>query len=125
MKRIAPIFPVRDVRAALARYARLGFVTREYEHGGYAFAVRDGVEIHVGVPSEPDPNPARSSAYLFVEDADQLAQTWLIAGVDVHLPEDTQWGMREGVVIDPDGNTIRFGSPGRTSGQLGRKHRCG
>jgi len=111
VKRIAPIFPVRDVPASLAHYARLGFATREYEHGGYGFAVRDGVEIHVGVPSQSGPKPAQSSAYLFVEDADQLAQTWLAAGVDVHLPEDTQWGMREGVVIDPDGNIIRFGSP--------------
>ena len=47
MKRIAPIFPVRDVPASLAHYARLGFATREYEHGGYGFAVRDGVEIRV------------------------------------------------------------------------------
>jgi len=111
VKRIAPIFPVRDVPASLAYYARLGFETREYAHGGYGFAVRDGVEIHVGVQSEPDPKPAPSRASLFVDDADQLAQVWLAAGVDVNLPEDTEWGMREGVVIDPDGNMIRFGSP--------------
>jgi uncharacterized glyoxalase superfamily protein PhnB len=45
-----------------------------------------------------------------VEDADQLAQSWISAGVDVRTPEDTEWGQREGVVIDPDGNIIRFGS---------------
>jgi len=25
-------------------------------------------------------------------------------------PQDTEWGRREGAVIDPDGNVIRFGS---------------
>jgi len=29
----------------------------------------------------------------------------------VRLPEDTEWGKHEGVLIDPDGNVIRFGSP--------------
>jgi uncharacterized glyoxalase superfamily protein PhnB len=53
----------------------------------------------------------RSTAYLFVEDADALAETWLAAGGDVRLPEDTEWGQHEGVLVDPDGNVIRFGSP--------------
>jgi uncharacterized glyoxalase superfamily protein PhnB len=48
---------------------------------------------------------------LFVQDADALAQSWLAAGGDVRLPEDTEWGQHEGVLIDPDGNVIRFGSP--------------
>jgi uncharacterized glyoxalase superfamily protein PhnB len=48
---------------------------------------------------------------LFVEDADALAQNWLAAGADVRLPQDTEWGQHEGVLIDPDGNVIRFGSP--------------
>ena len=33
------------------------------------------------------------------------------AGADVRFPEDTEWGQHEGVLIDPDGNMIRFGSP--------------
>jgi uncharacterized glyoxalase superfamily protein PhnB len=42
--------------------------------------------------------------------ADALAQTWLAAGGDVRLPQDTEWGQHEGVLADPDGNVIRFGS---------------
>jgi hypothetical protein len=30
LNRAAPVFPVRDLRASLAFYERLGFVTREY-----------------------------------------------------------------------------------------------
>lgn len=63
--RVAPIFPVRDLAAALAYYRELGFGARPW-HGG-----------------------------------------------DVRLPEDTEWGQHEGVLVDPDGNMIRFGSPMR------------
>jgi uncharacterized glyoxalase superfamily protein PhnB len=36
---------------------------------------------------------------------------WRATGADVRLPQDTEWGQHEGVLIDPDGNVIRFGSP--------------
>jgi catechol 2,3-dioxygenase-like lactoylglutathione lyase family enzyme len=111
--RIAPIFPVRDVEVSLAHYEKLGFTTRMYEQGGYGFAVRDGVELHLGIGSAERHGPA--SAYLFVDDADALAQTWRSAGVHVHQPQDTAWGQHEGAVEDPDGNVIRFGSPIRTT----------
>lgn len=52
-----------------------------------------------------------ANAYLFVEDADTLADAWIAAGGDVRAPQDTEWGKREGVLVDPDGNVIRFGSP--------------
>jgi hypothetical protein len=109
-KRIAPIFQVRDVRISLEYYRRLGFATREYKPGGYGFVTRDGIEFHLGeAPDVSAPRPA--SAYLWVEDADELANTWSAAGADVRFPEDTEWGQREGVLIDLDGNMIRFGSP--------------
>ena len=107
--RVAPIFPVRDVRTSLEHYRRLGFVTREYEGGGYGFATLDGAEIHLG--EAPDADNARASAYLFVEDADDLARQWRETGADVRMPEDTEWGKHEGALVDPDGNVIRFGSP--------------
>ena len=106
--RIAPIFSVRDLDAALDFYQRLGFSVRAYAGGGYGFAHLDGLEIHVGVPAK-DHHPG--SAYLFVDDADQLAAAWRAAGAEVHTPEDTEWGQHEGALVDLDGNVIRFGSP--------------
>ena len=108
-KRVAPIFPVRDVRTSLEHYRRLGFVAREYEGGGYGFATLGRVEIHLG--EVPEIDTVRASAYLFVEDADDLARQWREAGGDVRLPEDTEWGQHEGTLVDPDGNVIRFCSP--------------
>lgn len=111
MRRIAPIFAVHDLDAAMGHYRRLGFSVRAYSEGGYGFATRDGIEIHLGVV--PPGEHRAGGAYLFVEDADALAAEWSSAGAEVHPPEDTQWGRHEGAIVDPDGNVIRFGSPVR------------
>jgi predicted enzyme related to lactoylglutathione lyase len=110
--RVAPVFPVRDLAAALAHYRGLGFGVREWRGGGYGFVTFDGAEIHLGVEPDLDTRPdRRSTAYLFVEDADSLARIWRAAGGDVRLPQDTEWGQHEGALVDLDGNVIRFGSP--------------
>jgi predicted enzyme related to lactoylglutathione lyase len=109
MERIAPIFAVHDLDVAMGHYQRLGFTVRAYAGGGYGFASRGGVEIHLGVV--PADDQRTSSAYLFVNDADDLAAAWRSAGAEVHSPQDTEWGQHEGAVVDPDGNVIRFGSP--------------
>jgi uncharacterized glyoxalase superfamily protein PhnB len=109
LRRIAPIFAVHDLTVALDYYRRLGFEVRAYSGGGYGFATRDEIEIHLGVV--PDDDRRISSAYLFVDDADHLAEVWRSSGVELHSPEDTEWGQHEGAVVDPDGNVIRFGSP--------------
>jgi catechol 2,3-dioxygenase-like lactoylglutathione lyase family enzyme len=112
--RIAPIFAVQDLDAALRHYERLGFTVSAYAGGDYGYARRDGVELHLGVVAGRDHGVG--SAYLFVDDADELAAAWRAAGVEVHEPQDTEWGKHEGAVVDPDGNVIRFGSPMAKSG---------
>ncbi len=109
MERIAPIFAVRNLAAAMEFYQRLGFAVRAYHGGGYGFASWHGVEIHLGVV--PDEDRRNGAAYLFVDDADAVAAEWSSAGVTLHPPQDTEWGQHEGAMADPDGNVIRFGSP--------------
>ena len=109
MERIAPIFAVHDLDAAMEHYQRLGFAVRAYAGGGYGFATWHGIEIHLGVV--PDGDRCTSTAYLFVDDADDMAAAWGSADVELHPPQDTEWGLHEGAVVDPDGKIIRLARP--------------
>jgi DNA-binding MarR family transcriptional regulator len=110
LRRFYPIFPVSDLRAALAHYRTLGFKTFAYEEGAdYGFANRDGAGLHLEVHAGHRP----ASAYLTVRDAAALYEEWSRPGLagHTHPAEPTPWGMLEGSHTDPDGNMIRFGSP--------------
>jgi hypothetical protein len=110
---IAAVLPVRDLSAALEHYRRLGFSVREYEGGGYGYAKRDGISLHLSVCPELRPAASTSAVYLYVKDADALFAEWRSAGVSGQFiePQDTEYGLREGAHIDRDGNLLRFGSP--------------
>jgi hypothetical protein len=111
--RFAPIFPVRDLAKALEHYRTLGFEVHAYEGGQeYGFAERDGAEIHLALQPDLDPLVGAAAAYLYVADADALAEEWGRPGIGGRTtsPQNTDYGMREGAHIDPDNNLIRFGS---------------
>ncbi|MGH9007370.1 MAG: VOC family protein [Acidimicrobiales bacterium] len=126
--RFAPVFPVRDMAAALAHYSSLGFKATPYgetQPWGYGFADRDGVGLHLALFEDHDHDHdepegehhhhefAPGSCYLYVEDADELGAEWSAPGISgqTFVARDTPYGLREGVHVDPDGNDIRFGSP--------------
>jgi DNA-binding MarR family transcriptional regulator/catechol 2,3-dioxygenase-like lactoylglutathione lyase family enzyme len=111
LRRFSPIFGVRDLAAALAHYASLGFRTSAYDDADYyGFADRDGTGLHLAI-REGEPHPA--ATYLYVRDADALYEEWTQPGIGghTHPAVPTDYGLREGSHTDPDGNLIRFGSP--------------
>jgi DNA-binding MarR family transcriptional regulator len=108
--KFSPIFPVRDLAAALAHYSALGFKTFAYEGGAdYGFANRERLSLHLTL----DPGHEPGSAYLDVRDAGALYEEWTKPGVGglTRPVEAMPYGLREGSHVDPDGNLIRFGSP--------------
>ncbi len=114
-REIVPIFPTRDLAAAIERYARLGFATSSFDDDGtaiYGFLERNGVHVHLAPFDELDPLTTTSAAYLYVDDADALSAEWAAAGVGGHFHPvgATDYGLREGAYVDPDGNLVRFGS---------------
>ena len=111
LRRFSPIFPVRNLAAALEHYASLGFRTSAYDDADYyGFADRDGTGLHLAT-HESDLHPG--AAYLYVRDADALYEEWSRPGLGghTHPAGPTDYGLREGSHTDPDGNLIRFGSP--------------
>lgn len=111
---VAPVLPTRDVPAALGRYERLGFETSVYDGGDfYGYARRGNVSLHLAQVKDVDPTTTLVSAYLYVSDADAVHAEWSGSGVAgrFHEPVDTDYGLREGAYVDPDGNLLRYGSP--------------
>lgn len=112
-ERLSPVFPVRDLALAMEHYRKLGFEVRRYEGPDtYAFAERDGIELHLAQVDDLKPRRNMSAVYLYVDDADELYAEWSRAGIDGRLvkPSDTSYGLREGACLDRDANLIRFGS---------------
>lgn len=113
LRRLSPVFPVSDLERAVEHYRRLGFTVRLYDGpDAYAFAERDGIEIHLARVDDLEPSKNMSAVYLYVDDADALYAEWSRAGIEgrVVAPTDTSYGLREGACLDRDANLIRFGS---------------
>jgi len=116
-RRAVPILPVRDVRAALQNYRSLGFTTDIYEEADgaaiYGFLQREGLELHLNLCRDLDPEANTSAVYFYVTDPDSIYREWSDATMNGRLapPETKPWGMREMAYIDPDGNLLRIGSP--------------
>ena len=109
---IIPTLPARSVDETVAYYERLGFelVARYPGEQNYAIVRRDDAELHFyEFPVDPKENLA--GCYLRIGDAAALYEEW--QGVeDVVQPLiDTDYGLREFSISDPNGNLIKVGSP--------------
>jgi catechol 2,3-dioxygenase-like lactoylglutathione lyase family enzyme len=114
--------PAKDLDATLSFYERLGF-----ENAGsapseldYLIVRRGGVQLHFFGDPEVDPLTTDFSCYVFVEDADAVYAEWHAAGITTDPatgsrlqgpPADTDYGLREFALVDPNGNLLRVGSP--------------
>lgn len=111
--RTSPVLPVSDLTRAVDHYRALGFEVHVYEGGAaYAFAARNDTELHLTQVTNLDPATNTGACYLYVDDADALYASWRLAEVAGRLiaPVHTEYGLREGAHVDPDGNLLRFGS---------------
>mgnify|MGYP001268533954 CR=1 FL=1 len=101
------MLPVADLTRAVAHYEGLGFEVTTYDGGSaYALANRDDVWLHLGQVDGYSGERSVVSVYLYVEDAAALAEEW-----GDGPPGATDYGLREGHHLDPDGNLLRYGSP--------------
>ncbi|MGX7828893.1 bleomycin resistance protein [Actinokineospora sp. 24-640] len=102
-----PILPSADLDRTAAFYTAAGFTESE-RHDGYLLLRNSGVELHFTHESAPTPG----QCFVHVADAVKLWKQLRdrgTAGVGEIAEQD--YGLREFVVTDPDGNRIRFGSP--------------
>jgi hypothetical protein len=123
LKTLAPVLPVTDVLSALENYALLGFRPKPYQRAEvvegsrlsevlYGFVFRDGLQLHLCQVAGIDPQTNLSEVYLYVDDAQELHRQWQDSGAVGSFvePTDTEYGLCEGAYLDPDGNSLRYGS---------------
>ena len=110
LEKIMPELPCDDVPAAVAYYRDvLGFAVN-YAQDDIGVMDRDAARIlliartprHTGI----------GSCYVYVSDADALHAELVARGAGVQGPPVSRpWGLREFVVLDPDGNRLTLGKP--------------
>ncbi len=118
MESVAPILPSRDLPSTLAFYERLGFEEGGHWPQEYLIVSRGSVGLHFFRCPELDPWSSIAGCYVYVEDADALHAAFLSLELPsegiprLHgAPEETDYGLREFALVDPDGNLLRIGSP--------------
>jgi catechol 2,3-dioxygenase-like lactoylglutathione lyase family enzyme len=116
VRHIVPIIRVSDIQPALDFYCNgLGFakdfgfsISASGPH--YAGLSLDGNHLHLSTFSG-DGVPG-TATYCYVDDIDAMYAGFQARGVTTQMePTNQDWGMREVYERDPDGNTLRFGSP--------------
>ena len=118
IKEAIPVLHMTSADAAEALYCRqLGFrldfevpASATQRDPCYLGLMRDGATLHLS--SHAGDGVAGGVVYLVVDGVDLLHTEFVRQGVAIHIaPVDQTWGMRELYLLDPDGNSVRFGCP--------------
>lgn len=113
LEKLSPILPSRDIGVTEAFYGRFGFRTVYRDGDAYLLLERDGAEVHFEHAPALDPAANRSGAFLRPTDVDAFGAEVEALGLPAEgvprfePPKDQPWGMRECLLVDPDGNHLR------------------
>lgn len=121
LRGVTPMLHVPDVRATAAWYATIGFTLLESygdDGDGLSFAILSAGNTRLMLNQGGQPRVAeRREVDLYVE-TDHLDQLFAALHDRVHVvagPDDTDYGMREFIIRDPNGFWITFGQSRTTS----------
>ena len=122
MGRAAPVLYVSDMRRATDFYVnRLGFLCT-YAQGDpaspiYAIVERGSAEIHLNA-YKPEGRAGRCSCHVLADPIDELFAEYEAAGIVFEQELNVQeWGLKDFVLRDPDGNRLEIGGPIRNGEQ--------
>jgi catechol 2,3-dioxygenase-like lactoylglutathione lyase family enzyme len=110
--RVSPTIPVTDINRALRFYRDvLGFDVAFTNGDPISFAVikQGDAQLHLSV--QPD-KAGSTHTHLMVDDLDGIHDALRQAGIPIRQPPSVQpWGLRDLVVVDPDGNSFEIAEP--------------
>jgi catechol 2,3-dioxygenase-like lactoylglutathione lyase family enzyme len=107
-----PILPSGDLARAEAFYTYLGF--RVAGRGpDYLQLAHGAIELHLYLAAGHDPLANPAGCYLRVADPAALRVSWRTDGIDcLEVPGSGPYGETLFALVDPDGNTLRYGRAG-------------
>jgi uncharacterized glyoxalase superfamily protein PhnB len=110
LRQIMPALPLDNVPAGVAHYRDvLGFHVNYQQHD---LGVMDRDDVRLLLIARTERHKGIGSAYVYVGDADALCAELRARGANVRGdPVSQPWGLREFLVLDPEGNEITFGQP--------------
>lgn len=107
----ATTFQVANVNASLAYYTGVLGFTERFQFGDYAGVEYGEVQIHLSGPAAMNKRQVgQGSIYIFCDDCDAYYQEVITKGAHVQgPPKDYEYGMRDFIIEDPDGNMVGVG----------------
>ncbi|TDU66607.1 putative glyoxalase superfamily protein PhnB [Prosthecobacter fusiformis] len=113
----ATTFQVSNVATALAYYTGVLGFTERFRFGDYAGVQHGEVQIHLSGPAATNKKQiGQGSIYIFCDDCDAYHAEITAKGAHIQAPpRDYDYGMRDFVTEDPDGNLIAFGQEVKAS----------
>lgn len=109
----AAVFPVSDLDASLRYFIDVLGFSQDFRFGPYAGIKRDDCCLHLSAPGNPNAGvPGTGAVYVFCDEVDGFFSQITERGAATDgAPKDYDYGMRDFIARDPDGNQLSFGAP--------------
>lgn len=104
-KQVAPAFAAKDFDGLVKFYLEVLGFEASYKTEVYAVLVRDDVMLHF-YPERDGTVGGNNSAYFFVEGVDEIFDGVKDRATIVHPISDQDYGLRDFLMADPEGNKI-------------------
>ncbi len=107
------MFPVSDIEASLRYFIDVLGFSEDFRFGEYAGIKRDACCLHLSAHGNPNTGtPGSGSVYIFCNEVDDYFAEITERGAKTDSePKDYEYGMRDFITRDPDGNQVSFGAP--------------
>jgi uncharacterized glyoxalase superfamily protein PhnB len=106
----ATVFQVSNLEAALKHYVEVLGFTEDFRFGDYAGVTIGDVCVHLCAHSIHQRPVGGGTVCIFADEVDSYYREIQAKGAQIKAePRDYPYGMRDFMVVDPDGNHLSFG----------------
>jgi uncharacterized glyoxalase superfamily protein PhnB len=115
---IGPVFQVSNLEDALKYYKDVLGFKKDFQFGAYAGVSLGDACVHLCAHRIHQRPVGGGTAFVFCDEVDEYFRETKKNGALVKVePADQEYGMRDFIVLDPDGNHMTFGCEIREADQ--------